>query len=312
VRILLIAEDAPGIQLLRALQERDHEIVAVLATRMDQSTRGATMWGVAEQAGIRTWPAERATDPALGEVVREEAVDLLVNAYSLFIVHRLVLDAPRIGAYNLHPGPLPAYAGLNSVCWAIYHGEGTHGVTVHRMEPTVDTGPIAYQATFPVEPTDNGLTVSTRCIRVGVDLMIRLVDTADHDPTQIPAVEQDLSKRSYFGREIPNNGRLSWATPAKEVRDFVRACDFSPLRSPWGTPTAELAGREVGVAGMSMTGSPAADPPGSVRPTSDGSVLVACIDEWVRVDTVILHGRRLTAAESLSAVGGTDGDTGDR
>ena len=306
MRILLIAEDAPGIQLLRALQERGHEIVAVLATPTDQSTRGPAMWGVAEQAGIRTWPAERATDPALGQVVRKEGVDLLLNVYSLFIVRGQVLEAPRIGAYNLHPGPLPAYAGLNSVCWAIYHGEDTHGVTVHRMDPIVDTGPIAYQATFPVEPTDTGLTVSTRCIRVGVDLMIRLVDTADRDPAQIPAVEQDLGKRSYFGREIPNDGRLSWAASATEVRDFVRACDFSPLRSPWGTPTAEIAGREVGVASMSVTGSPATDPPGSFRSCSDGSVLVACIDEWVRVDTVIVHGRRLAAAEGLSAVGGTE------
>ena len=73
--------------------------------------------------------------------MREQGVDLLLNVHSLYLIaRRTVVAAPRIGSFNLHPGPLPEYAGLNTPSWAIYNGEREHGVTVHWMEPGVDTG----------------------------------------------------------------------------------------------------------------------------------------------------------------------------
>lgn len=301
MKILLAAEDAPGLQILRALQERNHDIVAVMATPADRAARGTSVWRAAELVGLPTWPAEQVKDAALGDVVRRLGVDLILNAYSLHVVHDRVLKAARVGAYNLHPGPLPAYAGLNSVCWAIYRGERSHGVTVHRMDPVVDTGPIAYQETFPIEEQDTGLTVSTKCIRVGVELMLQLVDTAALDPDRLPVIEQDLGARTYFGAKVPNGGRLSWSQPAKSARDFVRACDFYPLSSPWGHPTAVIAGRELVIGRVTLSGEPADRPAGHSRADHMGSVFVACTDEWVRVDTVVERGRHLAAAEVLDA-----------
>ena len=305
MRILLVAEDAPGIQILKALRQRGHEVVAVVAKEQYSSHRGVTMWAAAGRLGLRTWPAERVTDPSLSEAVLDAGTELLLNAYSLFIINERVLEAPRIGAYNLHPGPLPAYAGLNSTSWAIFHGEVTHGVTVHRMDPVVDTGPIAYQATFPIGAADTGLAVNIRAVRVGVDLMMKLVDTAARDPSEIPVIPQDLSLRRYFGGGIPYQGRISWRLPAKQVCDFVRACDFHPFESPWGTPIACIAGREIGVAEATPTGQPRLDdPPGSLRSSDDGSLLVACADEWIKIGIVFDHGSRLSGSEALAIAEG--------
>ena len=67
-----------------------------------------------------------------------------MNVHSLFLIHPWS-SAPTIGSFNLHPGPLPEYAGLNVPSWAIYEGEKrSHGVTVHWMDEGVDTGPIAW------------------------------------------------------------------------------------------------------------------------------------------------------------------------
>jgi len=68
-------------------------------------------------------------------------------------VPEAVLGVPARGAWNLHPGPLPRYAGLNAPSWAIYRGEQRHGVTVHRMDRGIDTGDIAYQETRKVALT---------------------------------------------------------------------------------------------------------------------------------------------------------------
>ena len=88
-------------------------------------------------------------DPALAESLRSEPVDLLLNVHSLYIVHQNVLAVPRSGAYNLHPAPLPRYAGLNSVSWAIYRGEKEHGVTFTKWKPGIDTGATCSRKYFP-------------------------------------------------------------------------------------------------------------------------------------------------------------------
>lgn len=67
-------------------------------------------------------------------------------------------DSRRMGSFNLHPGPLPRYAGLNVRSWAIYQDEQTHGVTLHWMEARVDTGPIAFETMFDLSADDSGLS----------------------------------------------------------------------------------------------------------------------------------------------------------
>src|SRR5262245_33350316 len=114
--------------MLKVLAESDHRIVAVMASPDKQ---GATVWNTAEKMGLPTWHAKLVKSPEFAMQIREADVDLLLNVHSLFLIHGDVVAAPRLGSYNLHPGPLPQYAGLNTVSWAIYRGETDYGVTLH-------------------------------------------------------------------------------------------------------------------------------------------------------------------------------------
>lgn len=218
--------------------------------------------------------------------------------HSLYLVHEDVLRAPRIGAFNLHPGPLPRYAGLNAPSWAIYHGESEYGVTVHWMEPGVDTGAIAYQTHFPIAPDETGFSLSARCVKEGVPLMLRVVLDAARDAAAIPRVAQDLSRRSYFvKRKVPEGGRIAWTRPACEVANLVRAADYSPFRSPWGTPRAKRGASTIGIVKTVDTGIVSIAAPGTVATAPDGQgVLVACADAFVRVTVVRVDEKACDAA----------------
>jgi len=299
VNVLLIAEQAAGVKMLRALTGLDHRVVAVMASPMKPAVAGATVWTVAESLGYPTWDARRVTDPRLAEAVRANEVDIMLNVHSLRIIDAAVLGAARYGGYNLHPGPLPRYAGLNSINWALYRGERIHGVTIHRMEAVVDAGAIAYQECFPVEPGDTALTVSARSVAIGVRLMLRLLQTAATDPSLVPAKEQDLTQREYFGCQVPCHGLLTWAQPAARAVDFVRACDYYPLPSPWGHPRASSAQGEIGIVKASRAGVATDAPPGTVGDTFGTSVRIACDDEWMSVVKVQVDGHYADAADIL-------------
>jgi methionyl-tRNA formyltransferase len=298
LNVLLVGAESAAIQVLRGLAESDHQVVAVLA---DESPAGAatSLAQVAEGFGLPVLQARRVKEPEFAGWIVAHDVDLLLNVHSLSIIQEDVLRAPRIGSFNLHPGPLPAYAGMNVVNWAIYRGETIHGVTLHWMDAGVDTGRIAYRAEFPIAETDTGLNVFTKCVRHGVPLVFELLETAARDPSGIPVERQVGERTLYRRRDVPQEGRLDWSLPARRVHDFVRACDFGPFPSPWGHPATVLEGREVGIAGSALTGEPCAEPAGTVGEHRDRAAAVATADEWLAVRTVVVDGRATPAAQAL-------------
>lgn len=299
MKILLAGEEAAGMQVLRSLLRGPHELVAVLTTPAAENVRDVSLWKVAAKAGVPTWPARTVKDPALAEQIKTLGVDLLLNVHSLYLVHPSVVAAPRLGSFNLHPGKLPEFAGLNSASWAIYEQAAEMGVTLHRMTAGIDTGDIAYQTTFAIRDDDTALSLNARCVREGLRQIDQLLAVAAVDPAAIPRLQQDRSQRRYYGRQVPENGRMQWSWPAARIATFVRACDYAPFPSPWGHPRARLGTLEFGVAKAERTGEACAVPPGTIGAVSDDAVLIATADEWLRVMLVEVDGTLCKAAEAL-------------
>ncbi len=300
MNVVLVAEESAGLQMLRALSRSSHRLVAVLASPKP-GFAGAGVWKVARDLGFETWPAELVKESSLGDRLRAERVDILLNVHSLYIIHEEVLAAPLLGAYNLHPGPLPRYAGLNPVSWAIFRGERTHGVTIHKMTPKIDTGAIVYQSMFPIGDEDTALSLSFKCVRRGVELMVRLLEVAASESAQIPLCQQDLTRREYFGRGAPENGRISWFWPAQRVVNLVRACDYFPFSSPWGGPKIRLGAQEFALLKARCTGIRTDVLPGTVGKSVASDVYVASQDEWVVASKLQVGDKCLPASEILKS-----------
>ena len=286
LRVVVVAEESAGVQVLEALHAAPEapEIAAVVTTTEADGMRRPVVAAAAGRLGLDVRPAAELRGRAFADSLGELDVDLLLNVHSLFVLGADVVRAPRIGSFNLHPGPLPEYAGLNAPSWAIYEGRITHGVTLHWMDSGIDTGAVAYRSSLEIDDADTGLSLTVKCVRQGVPLVMRLIADAASDPASIPALEQDPGRRRYFGREVPNDGHIEWSASAREVVRFVRAADYSPFASPWGTPQARLGGRRVGIPKASLSGEPTDEPPGTIgRVLEDGSVLVATADEWIAV-----------------------------
>jgi methionyl-tRNA formyltransferase len=298
--VALAAEDAAGVQALRMLARRGIRPVAVF-TGAAEAGPAATVAAAAAKLDVPAIPAAELTEPSRGSWLREQGTDLLLNVHSLHIVADPILEAPRLGAFNLHPGPLPECAGLNSPSWAIYSGAESHGVTLHRMTPGVDEGPIAFEERFAIGPDDTGLTVLTQSVRRGIGLLEQLLDGAERGEP-IPAHAQDLSRLRWFGHGPPDRGRLDWSRPARAAVDFVRACDYGPFPSPWGRPIWMVDGEEVRVVAAELAPGDAAGAPGTIVAVEDGDVLVAAADGLVRVQRVEVAGQPAMPSDALEAV----------
>lgn len=301
LRVLLVAGEAAGAHVLRVIESSGFSVAGLLISAGERGERppGKAVQAAAERLECPVWSARSVRDPAFADTMRAADVDVLLNVHSLFVIREEVLAAPRIGSFNMHPGPLPECAGLNAVSWALYEGKTEHAVTVHWMAPGIDTGAIAYEARVAVEEQDTALTLSAKCVKAGVPLIECLLQTAATDPDAIPANPQDLTRRRYRGREVPQDGRLEWSRSAREIVGFVRACDYLPFASPWGHPQTFFEGGAVDVLKATRTGLRSNASPGTVGDLAGRGAMVSAADEWVLVQRVMYDGRVVDPVEIL-------------
>lgn len=287
--IVVAAQETAGVQAVRLVDRSPHRLVAVLTgtARGDGAERGVTVASAARDMDVEVMAAAVVQDPAFASELRRRNVDVVLNVHSLYLIHPDVLAAPRVGSFNLHPGPLPEYSGLTVPSWAIYNGETEHGVTLHWIEPRVDTGPVAFSERFPISPSDTGLSLSAKCVQQGMPLISELLGCLSLGAGTIPIVEQDLTRRRYYGRAVPHRGAIPWCGPARQVVDLIRACDYGPWPSPWGRPRAG----GVEIVRAALTGDRAGEAPGTVGRCEHGGVRVAAADEWVLVSRLRVGGR---------------------
>ncbi len=114
-----------------------------------------------------------------------------------------ILQTPRHGFLNLHLSALPQYAGLDSIFWALYHGEKEIGVTVHFAVAQIDRGDIVAQKKILVSPFDNEESLYEKALWLGTHLMT--VALKQLEEGILISRTQDLAQASYFSWPSPND-----------------------------------------------------------------------------------------------------------
>jgi len=212
-----------GVRCLEALLELGVEVRLVVTHQNDASE---LVWfgSVAELArknGIPVIiPDEVNVDEVIGQVSRCEP-DFIFSFYYRQMLGSRLLEIPARGAFNVHGSLLPRYRGRVPVNWAIIHGEKETGVSLHRMEVKPDAGNLLAQRTVPILKNDTAFDVFQK-LKCAAEIMLletvpkMLAGRASETPL-------DLARGSYFSGRRPEDGKIDWRLPARDVHNLIRA-----------------------------------------------------------------------------------------
>jgi methionyl-tRNA formyltransferase len=114
---------------------------------VESATQSLAGW--ASEHGLAVHRCDRLGDEDALAAVRASAPDLLLLTGS-DIAPASLLSIPRVATINAHYGLLPRYRGMNVTEWSLYHGDPP-GVTVHIVDPGIDTGDILLREEIPCE-----------------------------------------------------------------------------------------------------------------------------------------------------------------
>lgn len=138
--------------------------------------------------------------PHNSEQTRQLLIDAHVDVVLIGgarILKQPVIDAPRIGIVNFHPGLIPEVRGLDALKWSVYKGVPP-GVTAHLIDERVDAGRIVVREQVPVYADDGWLDLSLRLDDRQVELIpdvLRML-RRQPDPSRYPLVEEGEHSRS--------------------------------------------------------------------------------------------------------------------
>ena len=272
-----------------------HEVAAVYTQPSRPRGRGQALQPSPVQAfaqarglAVRTPASMKAADAVEGfQALGLEAA--VVVAYGQILV-REVLEAPRLGCFNLHASLLPRWRGAAPIQRAIMAGDAVTGVQVMRMSEGLDEGPVLATARLAIAHDDTAATLQARLAEAGAALLPPTLNAiARGEAVETP---QAAEGATYARKIRPAEARIDWNRPAVELDAHIRG--LSPFPGAWfEAPSSRGPVRVKALLSKVEPGG------GTVGEVLDDALLVACGEGAVRLLRLQREGKGPQDADAL-------------
>ena len=295
MRLAFLGTPDFAVASLRRIVEAGFEVACVYSQPPAPRGRGhelrpspAHAFAGAHGLPVRTPASMR--DPAEVAAFRALGLDAAVVVAFGQILPREVLEAPKLGAFNLHGSLLPRWRGAAPIQRAIMAGDAVTGVQVMRMTEGLDEGPILATQTLRIGPLDTAGTLHDRMAEAGAELLVRTLHALERgEARETPQASDGVT---YAKKIRPREARIDWTRPGAEVDRKIRG--LSPAPGAWFELPTDRG--PVRVKALLSANEDADGAPGEVL---DEALLVACGSGAVRLLRVQREGRAAQDAEAF-------------
>lgn len=184
-----------------------------------------------------TWKAPETR--ALWESLR---IDLAVVVAYGHLLPAWMLDACPLGVWNLHFSLLPRWRGAAPVNHAILAGDEATGVSLMRLTPGLDEGPVLAQSRRAIGQGDTAERLLELLAGDAAELLLDQLPfllSGSGEP-----VPQDPEGATYATKLRKEMGRMDWHHPAADLHRQVRAL------CPWPGTEVVVDGQPLKVCGV--------------------------------------------------------------
>jgi methionyl-tRNA formyltransferase len=295
LRLIFMGTPDFAVPTLLELVAHGHEIAAVYTRTAKPAGRGMKLQPTpvaieATRLGIPVLtPATLKTSEALEEFRACQADAAVVVAYGM-ILPQAILDAPKLGCFNLHASLLPRWRGAAPINRAIMAGDAETGVMVMKMEAGLDTGDVAMAERLAISDAMTAADLHDALAPLGGDLMVRAIGALERGRLQL--TPQSTEGVTYAAKIDKAEARIDWNRPAREVLRHIHG--LSPFPGAW--------------CGLAIDGEPArikilrgeiADGSGAPGDLLDDRLAVACRQGALRILELQRAGKQPMKAEEF-------------
>jgi methionyl-tRNA formyltransferase len=285
-----------SVPVLDAILAAGHRVVAVYS----QPPRPAGRRGLAEvkspvhrraealRLPVRT-PKNFKSETDQAEFTALKADAAVVVAYGL-LLPAAVLDAPRLGCFNVHASKLPRWRGAAPIQRAIMAGDTVTAVNIMRMDAGLDTGPVCLGRDVPIDPAMTAGELHDKLSQLGAELMVEAL--AQLEAGTLKAIAQPPDGVTYAAKIDKRETRIDFNAPSRKVADHIRG--LSPFPGAWFE--ADLGGKPERIKVLRASTVASDGKPGAFL---DDRLTVACGEGAIRIEELQRAGKQPMAASEF-------------
>lgn len=296
-KIVFMGTPAFSAPILRMLVEEGYDVISVV-TQPDRPVgrkKVLTPTPVKEEAlrlGLPVYQPEKLKNPDELQYVLDLEPDLIITAAFGQILPSAILEAPKLGAINVHASLLPDYRGGAPIHQAIIDGQSETGVTIMYMVDRLDAGDIISQTVVPIESTDDTGTMFDKLSAAGMELLKETLPSIINGTNS--REQQDEEKVTYARNISREQERIDWTKSAVSISNQVRGLH------PWPVAFTTYNEQNMKIWKAAVTESAKSGKPGEVLELGDDAFIVQTGDGVLAVTELQPAGKkRMSAADYL-------------
>jgi methionyl-tRNA formyltransferase len=292
VRVLFWGTPEFATPALRALIGEGFDVVGVVTQpdrpvgRSRSKLEAPPVKQIAERENIPVLQPERPRGAAFHAAAAALEPDVSVVVAYGHILPAEIIDLPPLGTLNIHASLLPALRGAAPIQAAIRDGLTETGVSIMRMVPALDAGPVILRQATPIFDDETAGEITLRLSEMGAAALIEALALLELGAAREEV--QDGALATYAPKIVREMTQVDWRLGADAVSRVVRAYDPRP------GAVATLDGLEVKLFGA-RSAAGARGAPGEVLSIDDDGMVVACGSDAVRLTGVQPAGKRRMA-----------------
>ena len=237
-------------------------------------------------------PEKLSGSEEMAELMTLGADGIVTAAFGQFLPTKL-LDSVDF-AVNVHASLLPKYRGGAPIHYAIINGDKEAGVTIMEMVKEMDAGDMIAKDATSITDEDNVGTMFDKLAILGRDLLLRTLP--DYIAGNITPEPQDSSQATFSPNITPEEERIDWHRPARDVFNHIRGLN------PWPVAHTLLDGKRFKIYEASIA--QGQGKPGEIIEKGKKSLVVAPSDGAIALKTVQPAGKpRMSIVDFLNGVG---------
>ena len=285
LRLVFMGTPDFSVETAQALVDAGHDVICVYSQPPRPAGRGQKLqltpvhaWAEKNGIEVRTPKSLKAKDEqkAFADLNADAGV---VVAYGL-ILPQAILDAPKMGCFNVHASLLPRWRGAAPIQRSILAGDTQSGVVIMQMDAGLDTGDMIVSGTVDITSDTTAQVLHDALAVQGGELIIDALDgMVDGSITPIAQPEDGVT---YAHKLEKSEGAIDWTQSVVYIDRQVRAF------TPWPGTYFERGGERIKVLSVELV----MDKHGDAGMVLDDKFLIACGDGAIRITKAQRPGKK--------------------
>jgi methionyl-tRNA formyltransferase len=244
---------------------------------------------LAEGTGVPVLQVDRKSYlKELGQAIAQHHITVGLTMTFPYKLPKSILEQPEKGFINFHYGLLPQCRGPQPILWHILNGDADGGITLHRMDEGIDTGPIVLQEKLPIGLYDTYGMMQAKLAHLGAKSAATLLKILSFGSI-IPATPQDETKAAYYVNPTAKDLTIHFKTmDSHQIIRIINACN------PWNKAAgARVSEWMLGLVEAEISNDIAneTDQPGTIIAVDKekGLLVKTCDDKLLKINIIYLN-----------------------